>query len=127
MKMNFFLTSAVLMTLSFTHAHAQQSVTTRRGGTASGSVTQTRNTATATGTATSARGKTVSGSATATKTLTGTTGSATVTGPKGATSTASGSVVSNGNGTNTVSGTRHWTARNHSQRLEDCHSQVRES
>ena len=90
--------------LPLSAAHAQKTVTTKRGGTASSSVVQKGNSVAAVGTATSSRGNTVSGVATATKTKTGTVDSATVTGPKGGTTSATGTTTNNGTST-TANGT----------------------
>jgi hypothetical protein len=86
-------------------AAAQQTVTGRHGGTATGSVTQHGNSLSGSGSATSARGRSVSGSGTITKTRTGTSESGSVTGPKGGVTTASGTTTNNGNGTSTLAGT----------------------
>jgi hypothetical protein len=83
------LSIAIALSLTVGSALVQQTVTGRRGGTATGSVTQKGATVSGSGTATSSTGTTVSGQVSITKTRTGTVESGTVTGPKGGTKTRS--------------------------------------
>ena len=80
---------AIALSLALSTAVAQQTVTGRHGGTATGSVTQKGTTVSGSGTATSAGGNTASAQGSVTKTRTGTTETGSVTGPKGGTTTAS--------------------------------------
>jgi hypothetical protein len=73
--------------------YGQKTVTTKRGGTATATVTQKGKTATGTLTATSAKGETVDGTGSVTASKTGATEQGTVTGPKGKSKSGSATVT----------------------------------